>query len=106
MTNLDDREKALESKFAHDEELTFKAAARRNTLLAHWAGKAIGYSDEECNAFADELVKFDLSENGYEDVYTKLRETFDGSHVEMSEHRIRKAMDENMSIARKQVLEG
>ena len=104
MTIFDDREKANELKFARDEELTFKAAARRNTLLAKWAGEEMGYSQEEVDAFADELVKFDLSEKGYEDVFKMLSEKFASAHVEMSEHRIRKAMAQKMEIAKQEII--
>ena len=104
MTTFDDREKANELKYAHEEELTFKAAARRNTLLANWAGEEIGYSQEEIEAFAEELVKFDLSEKGYEDVFRMLSEKFAAAHVEMSEHRIRKAMEQKMEVARQEII--
>jgi len=106
MSQFDDREKAFEGQYANEEELTFKAAARRNKLLAHWAGDAMKYSAEEKDAFAAELVKFDLSEKGYEDVFEMLRAKFDAAHVEMSDHRIRKQMDEQMAVARKQLMEG
>jgi hypothetical protein len=105
MTTFDDREKANELKFAREEELTFKAAARRNALLAEWAGEEIKYSQEEINEFAAELIKFDLTEKGYEDVFQMLSEKFAASHVEMSEHRIRKAMERLMEVARLDIID-
>jgi hypothetical protein len=106
MTQFDDRKKAFESMFAHNAEMTFKAAARRNKLLAHWAGDAIGYDKEETEVFAAELVKVDLSEQGSEDVFRLLREEFDKAHVEMSDHRVRRNMDEKMAEARQQLMDG
>lgn len=103
MTTFDDRKKANEYMFAHEEEVTFKAAARRNSMLAQWAGGVMGYSEDEIETFSAELIKFDLSEKGYEDVFRMLTDRFKGAHVEMSEHRIRKAMDQKMAMARKEI---
>jgi hypothetical protein len=36
MTTFDKREEAFEGKFVHEEELRFKATARRNKLLGNW----------------------------------------------------------------------
>ena len=37
--SFEDRERAFESKWAHDEELRFKIVARRNKLLGLWAAE-------------------------------------------------------------------
>lgn len=105
MTTFNDREKANEFKFARDEELTFKAAARRNKMLAQWAGEEMGYNSEESESFSAELVKFDLSEKGYEDVFQMLTDKFSAAHVEMSEHRIRKAMEQKMEQAKQEIID-
>lgn len=105
MTTFDDREKANELKYAREEELTFKAAARRNTMLAQWASEEMGYSAEELDDFSQELVKFDLSEKGYEDVFRMITQKFSDAHVEMSEHRIRKAMEQKMELARQEIID-
>ncbi len=72
MSTFDDREVAFESKFAHDQEVQFKAAARRNKLLGLWTAELLGKSGEEAAAYAKEIVKSDLEEDGDEDVYRKL----------------------------------
>ena len=51
MTTFNDREKAFENKFAHDEEIQFKTFARRNKLLGLWAANLLGKTGAE----ADEL---------------------------------------------------
>ena len=66
MTNMQDREKAFEAKFALDEELRFKAEARRNKLLGFWAAGLMGKSD--AGAYANEVVASDFEEVGHEDV--------------------------------------
>jgi len=47
MSELDKRGDAYENKFAHDAELKFKAEARRNKLLGHWAAELLGKSGDE-----------------------------------------------------------
>lgn len=72
MTTFDDREHAFENKFAHDEEMKFKAEARRNKLVGLWAAGLLGKSGDEANAYALEVVKADFEEVGHEDVVRKL----------------------------------
>ena len=72
MTTFDDRESAFENKFAHDEEMKFKAEARRNKLLGLWAAALLGKEGDAANAYALEVVKSDFEEAGDEDVYRKV----------------------------------
>lgn len=72
MASMKDREKAFESKFAHDAEMNFKAEARRNRLLAAWVGEKLGMSDEETKAYAGKLIAADLKEAGDDDVIDKI----------------------------------
>lgn len=73
MTNsMDDRRKGFESKWAHDEELRFKVAARRNKLLGLWAAAEMGITGEAADAYAKSVVAADLEEVGEEDVVRKL----------------------------------
>ena len=103
MTTFDDRQKAYEKKFAHDEELKFKATARRNKLLGRWAAEKLGMSDETAEAYAKDVVIADLQEPGDEDVFRKIREDFDAKGVEQSDHQIRRAMEELMVEAAQQI---
>ena len=72
MTTFDDRESAFENKFAHDEEMNFKADARANKLLGLWAAEMLGKSGDDAEAYAKEVVKSDFEEAGDEDVYRKV----------------------------------
>ncbi len=72
MTTFDDRETAFENKFAHDEELAFRAEARCNRLLGLWAAELLGKTGESAEAFARDVVKADFEEAGHEDVVRKL----------------------------------
>ncbi|QIB35512.1 DUF1476 domain-containing protein [Ancylobacter pratisalsi] len=99
MSTFDKREDAFEAKFAHDETLRFKAQARRNKALGMWAAEKLGLTGAEAEAYALTLVEADLQEAGDEDVYQKVRNDFDAKGVEVSEHRIRRTMDELLSEA-------
>lgn len=106
MTTFDDRKNAYESKFAYDEELKFKATARRNKLLGRWAAEQMGLSGEAAEAYAKDVVLADLAEPGEEDVFRKIRKDFDAKGVEQSDHQIRRNMVELMAEAVRQVEEG
>jgi hypothetical protein len=103
MTTFEDREKGFERKFAHDEELKFKATARRNKLLGLWAAEQMGLSGNAAQAYAKEVVKADLAEPGDEDVFRKLRADFDAKGVNQSDHQIRRMIGEMMGEAMRQI---
>jgi len=103
MSGLDDRENAFENKFAHDQELEFKAVARRNKLLGLWAAGEMGIEGDAAQAYGKEVVMADFEEVGEEDVFRKIRGDFDAKGVDVSDHLIRKHMEDLMVEARKQV---
>ncbi len=103
MTELDKRGEAYESKFAHDAELKFKAEARRNKLLGHWAAEMLGKSGDELNEYAKEVVRSDFDEPGEEDVFRKIRADFDAANIDQTDHQIRRTMDELMAKAIEQI---
>lgn len=106
MANMDDRKDAFENKFAHDETLKFKAAARRNKLLGLWAADKLGKTGDAAEAYAKEVVAADLEEAGDEDVFRKIRGDFDAASVAQSDHQIRRTMAELLEEAIAQVKEG
>jgi hypothetical protein len=103
MTTFDEREKSYEKKFAHDEELRFKATARRNKLLGTWAAQKLGLSGAEADAYAKDVVMSDFEEAGDHDVFRKVRKDFDAKGVAQSDQDIRKTMDELMGQAVQQI---
>ena len=104
MTQFDNREKAFESKYAHDQELQFKVMARRNKLLGLWAAGEMGLSGDAAAQYAIEVVKADFQEAGDEDVYRKVKADLDAKQVDVSEHRIRKEMEDLISVAKQQII--
>jgi hypothetical protein len=103
MASFEDREKGFERKFAHDEELKFKATARRNRLLGLWAAAQMGLAGDAAQAYAREVIKADLAEPGEEDVFRKIRADFDAKGVNQSDHQIRRQMAELMGQAVSQI---
>jgi len=101
MAGISDREKAFENKFAHDQELKFKAVARRNKLVGLWAAGLLGKADAE--AYAKEVVVADFEEAGDEDVFRKLRGDFDAGGVSVSDQDIRTKMIDLLTEAVAQI---
>src|SRR3954452_7013178 len=106
MTTFDKREEGFERKFAHDEELRFKANARRNKLLGLWAAAKMGVTGAAAEAYAKEVVVADFEEAGDDDVFRKLRKDFDAKAVAQSDHQIRRTMDELLAVAVAQIKAG
>lgn len=102
-TAFDKREEGFEKKFAHDEELRFKATARRNKLLGLWAAGKLGMAAAEAEAYAKEVVASDFEETGDRDVFRKIRSDFDAKNVAASDQEIRLTMDELMTQAVAQI---
>jgi len=100
---MKDREEGFERKFAFDEELRFKASARRNKALGLWAAEKLGKSGADADAYAKEVVVSDIEEAGDHDVFRKIRKDFDAAGVEQSDHQIRRTMDELMAQAIEQI---
>ena len=103
MTTFDKREEGFEKKFAHDEELKFKAGARRNKLLGLWAAGKLGLIGAQAEAYAKEVVVADFEEVGDQDVFRKIRKDFDAKTVAVSDQEIRRAMDDLMAQAIEQI---
>jgi hypothetical protein len=99
MATFEQRGDGFEKKFAHDEELRFKAGARRNKLLGLWAAEKLGKSGAEEDAYSGEVVSADFEEAGDDDVFRKIRKDFDAAGVAQSDHQIRRTMDELMAVA-------
>jgi hypothetical protein len=98
-----DREEGFERKFAHDEELRFRAMARRNKLLGLWAAEKLGKNGDDADAYAREVVASDFEEAGDHDVFRKIRKDFDAGGVAQSDHQIRRTMEELLATAVAQI---
>ena len=106
MSEMDKRADGFEKKFAHDEELRFRAGARRNKKLGLWAAEKLGKSGAAAEAYAKEVVASDFEEAGDDDVFRKIRADFDAAKVPQSDHQLRRTMDELMSAAIDEIRKG
>jgi hypothetical protein len=99
MTTFDKREEGFEKQFAHDEELRFKATARRDKLLGLWAAEKLGLAGAAAEAYAKDVVMAGIEATGDHDVFGKIRKDLDAKGVALSDHQIRRTMDELMARA-------
>ena len=104
MTSFQDRERAEEAKFAHDEEMQFRIHARRNRLLGQWAAELMGLSAAESESYAKSVVQADFEEAGDEDVVRKLLGDLIGAGVDTSEAEVRAAMEAKQVEARRALM--
>jgi len=104
MTTFDDREKAFEAKYEHDEQLKFKVTARRNKLLGLWAAGLLGKTGADAEAYAKEVVMADFEKPGDSDVVDKLLKDFAAAGKPMEDHTIRKQSERLADEAKKQIM--
>jgi hypothetical protein len=105
MTTFDDRERAFESGFAHEQEMAFRVTARRNRLLGVWAAGLMGLTPAETDAYAKAVVQAEFEESGDEDVIRKLFGDLVSANVDIDEGRVRTMMEEKTIEARRQLME-
>ena len=103
MTTFDERERAFENKFAHDEELRFRATVRRNKLVGLWAAEKLGLSGAEADAYAKDVIRSDFTIPGDSDLIAKIRGDFDAKGVTETDAQIKLMLLECMAKAVQQV---
>jgi hypothetical protein len=104
MNTFEDREKAFENKFKYDQELLFRIASRRARLIGLWAAERLGVTGEGAEAYAQDVVSADLDEPGHADIIRKLQADFKAKGVEISDHRIKRELEQLWEVARQQVV--
>lgn len=103
MTTFDTREQAFEQRQAYEDEIAFKAVARRNKLLGEWAADRLGLSGAEAEAYARNLVDIDFKPAGYARLIEKVQGDLRGKGIEMSDHRLMLKLAELLIEAKRQV---
>ncbi|MET0372709.1 MAG: DUF1476 domain-containing protein [Rhizorhabdus sp.] len=106
MTTFDDREKAFETKYAHDQDMAFRITARRNRLLGQWAAGLMKLTSEETDSYAKGVVQADFEEAGDEDVIRKLLGDLTSAGIDIDDATIRTALETKLVEARRQLMEG
>jgi hypothetical protein len=107
MTTFDKREDAFEKRYAHDEELRFKANARRNKRLGLWVAEKLGIPAAEAEAYAKSVVMADFEEAGDNDVLRKVRADLDAKgRNDINDKELRRVMDEFLAQAIEEIKTG
>lgn len=106
MSTFDQRKDAFENKFAHDEELRFKATARRNKLLGLWAAEKLGKSGADADAYAKAVVVADFEEAGDQDVLRKVTGDLAAAGVSVPEAEVQRVMTELLIKAAEEIQAG
>lgn len=104
MTMFDDRERAEEAKFAHDQETVFRVQARRNKLLGQWAAEQMGLDAAETESYVRSVVQAEFEEAGDEDVVRKLLGDLVSAGVDIDDAAIRRALEVKSVEARRQLM--
>src|SRR5690349_21480972 len=99
MTLFEDRGRAFEQMFIHDEEARFRALARRNKLLGQWAAAHLGLTGETADSYVNEISQSVVTRVVDESIVEKLRSDFEARGVSQSDDQIREKMSELMAIA-------
>ena len=92
MNKFDEREQSFEKKFAKDQELQFKVAARSNKYLGEWISSKLGKTEEEKQNYIQEIIKADMEEAGSEDVFRKVKKDFQTASISIEDSEIRDQM--------------
>ena len=100
MSTFDEREKSFEKKYASDEELKFKIAARSNKYLGEWASSKLEKNEVETRNYIQEIIKADMEEAGQEDVFRKIKKDFQAASISVEESEIRDEMEKALSRAK------
>ena len=100
MNKFDEREKSFEKKFAKDQELQFKVAARSNKYLAEFVCSKLGKSKDEQQAYTQEIIKADMEEVGKEDVFRKIKKDFQEASISIDDSEIRDQIEKAFSRAK------
>ena len=93
MNKFDEREKSFEKKFAKDQELQFKVAARSNKYLAEFVCSRLSKPDQEKQAYTQEIIKADMQEAGSEDVFRKIKKDFQEASIIIEDSEIREEIE-------------
>ena len=106
MSTLDDREKAFESKYAHEEKVDFTVEARCSKLYGLWAAAQLGIDGDAADIYAKSVVDANLEEPGFDDVLRKVQADFDEKSIEVSDQIMKAELDKALEEAKRQIAQG
>jgi hypothetical protein len=106
MSTFDNREESFEKRYVHEQELQFRAEARRNKLFGLWAAEKLGKTGADAASYAEALVTAETAADATEIVFEKVKGDFAAAGVDQSDHQIRRTLDELLETAKAEIKEG
>jgi hypothetical protein len=103
MTTFEERERAFENKFSHEQEVLFKILVRRARLLGLWAAEQMKFNEAEATAYARAIVDADLEHTGPSDLIRHVCSDLESHGVDISRHRVEKEAELLLALAHDQV---
>ncbi len=105
MSDMNEREKAFEKKYALDQEVMFRIEARASKLFGLWIAEKLGLSGDDAKTFAGGVVSANLDEPGFEDVKRAVRPAIAEKGLDLSDHALDSQLMHFMEEARVQILD-
>ena len=103
MTIFHERERAFEQMFVHDEEMHFKALARRNSMVGRWAAEQLGLKSNDADAYVRRTLDTVLSHDGDDQILRKIVSDLSSVSSYWTEGRLRLVLSEFMLKAAAEV---
>ena len=103
MTGFDERQRAEEGRYKHDQELMFKARNRGNRMFGMWLAEQLGHSGDAAESYARDVVVADFEAPGDDDLFTKVRADLSARSIEISDHVLQKRLQEFRDLALQQI---
>lgn len=103
MTTFDERERAFENKFQHDQDLLFRIRARRDRLAGLWAANLLGLTGAEADAYVRQIIEADIGAVGPHDIRDRLAADLHAKGIDISDHRVERELVTLLEVARQQV---
>lgn len=101
MNTFNEREKAYEAKYLHDEELMFKIRAKQHHLFGAWAATILGYNEQKTEQYIPDVICAELQKSKGMTALTKVIADFKNAHIDFSEHRVQKEYEKCFNEAKK-----
>lgn len=106
MSSFDERERGFEGKFAHDQDLEFRAMSRRNKAAARWAAGLMGLEGDHVEDYVKAVIRSEVEQPSSEDVARKLSQDLKAAGVVVSDGELHNRMEELLAQAREQIRAG
>jgi hypothetical protein len=104
MTTFEERERAFENKFSHEQEVLFKIQVRRARLLGLWAAEQMKFGESEASAYARSIVDADFEKALGANIVSRVCTDLESHGIDISRHRVEKEADLLLTMAHDQIV--